>query len=54
MSEFTSRQEAVLEAARLLSLEQRTAYLDKVCGASGPEREQLDALLNNQTSSEPT
>src|SRR5215471_9410841 len=45
MSQGASREEAILEAARLLPPEQRAAYLDKVCGASGPERERIDASL---------
>jgi serine/threonine protein kinase len=48
MSDSTSREEAILEAARLLPAEQRTAYLDKLCGTSGPERKRIDALLHGE------
>jgi serine/threonine protein kinase len=48
MSDSTPREEAILEAARLLPAEQRAAYLDKLCGASGPERERIDRLINSQ------
>jgi serine/threonine protein kinase len=48
MSTGASREEAILEAARLLPPEQRAAYLDKVCGASGPERERINSSLGHQ------
>jgi serine/threonine protein kinase len=47
MSPPTSREEAILEAARLLPAEQRRAYLDKLCGTAGAERERINALLTD-------